>query len=141
MSKTILEVYSLAVCFVTISCFAITLGVGIYDVVQFTAPEFSLSSWDVEKHLSNESYTRYWSDEKREKFSDEEITNLRTASYHLTISSEKRDAIHSFIMSCIIILIDIIIFFAHWKVAQNARYTNEPYEKNGTDLFLDQPYK
>jgi len=127
MRKTILEIYSLAVCFVTISCFAITLGVAIYDIIQFTAPKFSLSSWDVEKHQSNESYTRYWSDEKREKYSDEEITNLRTENYLINISNEKRDAIHSFIMSCIIILIDIVIFFVHWKVAQKARNTNEPY--------------
>ena len=127
MRKTILEVYSLSVCFVTILCFAITLGVALYDVVQFTAPKFSLSSWDVEKHQSNESYTKCWNDEKREKYSDEEITNLRTESYLSTISSEKRDAIHSFIMSCIIILIDIIIFFVHWKVAQKARNTSEPY--------------
>ena len=57
MRKIVLEVYSLSVCFATIMCFAITLGVALYDVVQFTVPEFSLSSWDVERHQSNESFT------------------------------------------------------------------------------------
>ncbi len=126
MKKTLLEIYALAVCFVTITCFAITLGIAIYDVIQFSAPEFCMSSYDFEKHQSNEIYTRNWDKEKRERYTAEEITTLRNESYRVEILNEKRSAIQSFIMSCIVILIDVVVFFIHWKVAQKARNSNDP---------------
>lgn len=34
MKKTLLEIYALAVCFVTVVCFAVALGIGVYGVIQ-----------------------------------------------------------------------------------------------------------
>ena len=38
MKKSFVEIYGLAVCFVTLLCFVIALGVGIYDLLQVAFP-------------------------------------------------------------------------------------------------------
>ena len=42
MKRSFVEIYGLAVCFVTLLCFVIALGVGIYDLLQVAFPEFTL---------------------------------------------------------------------------------------------------
>lgn len=125
MKKSLLEIYALAVCFVTITCFAISLGIGIYDIVELSAPGFTMKSYDYELHKTNEIFTRNWKEEKREKYSEEEITKLREESYQVAIDKERRDAIQSLIRVLIIILIDVVIFFIHWSVAKKARNSSE----------------
>jgi len=121
MKKSLLEIYALSVCFVTIICFAVSLGIGIYDVLEMSAPKFTLKSCDFEKHQTNEAFTKRWKEKKREKYTEEEIVNLREESYQVALSKEKRDAIQSLIRVLIIILIDMVIFIIHWKVAKSTR--------------------
>lgn len=121
MKKSLLEIYALAVCFVTIICFAVSLGVGLYDVLEMSAPKFTLKSSDFEKHQTNEAFTRGWNEERRKKYTEEEIANLREASYQVALAKEKRDAVQSLIRIIIIMLIDIVIFVIHWKIAKRAR--------------------
>jgi hypothetical protein len=121
MKKSLLEIYALAVCFVTIICFAVSLGIGIYDVLEMSAPKFTLKSHDFERHQTNEAFTIRWKEEKREKYAEEEITNLREESYQVALAKEQRDAIQSLIRVSIIILIDIVLFLIHWKVAKRLR--------------------
>ena len=42
MKRSFVEIYGLAVCFVTLLCFVIALGAGIYDLLQVAFPEFTL---------------------------------------------------------------------------------------------------
>jgi hypothetical protein len=45
VKKTILEIYALAVCFVTVICFVIALGIAAYGIVGIASPNFTISSW------------------------------------------------------------------------------------------------
>lgn len=121
MKKSLLEIYALAVCFVTIICFAVSLGIGLYDVLEMSAPKFTLKSADFERHQTNEAFTRGWNEEKRKKYTEEEIDGLREASYQVALAKEKRDAAQSLIRIIIIIFIDLVLFFIHWKIAKRAR--------------------
>ena len=56
MKKSILEIYALAVCFVALLCFVIALGIGVYDLIQITNPEFTLNAYEYERHQSNEAF-------------------------------------------------------------------------------------
>ncbi|MGV6818765.1 MAG: hypothetical protein ACWA44_16030, partial [Thiotrichales bacterium] len=56
MKKTLLEIYALLVCFVSISCFSITAGIGLYSVVKVFSPELTLNSWEYERHQSNDQF-------------------------------------------------------------------------------------
>jgi hypothetical protein len=123
MKKSLLEIYSLAVCFVTIICFAVALGIGTYDVLEMSNPELTLKSYSYQQHQTNEAFTRNWSKDK-EKPSEEEITRMREKSYKVALEAERRDAVQSFIRVLIVILIDIGIFLIHWKLAKRAREAN-----------------
>jgi hypothetical protein len=43
MKTVILEKYAMGMCLITVACFAVALGVGLYDAVQITVPEFTVS--------------------------------------------------------------------------------------------------
>ena len=120
MKKSLLEIYSLAVCFVTIICAAVALGIGVYDILEISNPELTLKSRQYQRHQTNEAFTRRWSEDK-EKPSEEEITRIREKSYSVALESEKRDGVQSFIRVIIILLIDMAIFIVHWKLARRTR--------------------
>lgn len=120
LKRTLLEIYALAVCFVTLTCFVVCLGVGVYDLVQITKPEFTLSSYKYEEHQSNDAFLRSWPKDK-EIPNAEKVTELRLESYQRALRSEQREAVQSLTQIAIIILIDIVVFVFHWLMARRAR--------------------
>ncbi len=129
MKKSILEIYALAVCFATIVCFVITLGISIYDIVRIASPEFTMSSYEYNRHQSNDAYWKSSNncsndDKKEQRPADEELTKQRLASYQQSIKSELRDAFQSLIQSVIILIIAVIVFLIHWRVARRSRESN-----------------
>ena len=130
MKKSILEVYALAVCFATIVCFVISLGVAIYDIVRIANPEFTLSSHEYKRHQSNDAFwdsykSRYDNKDKElNRPIEEDLTKQRTASYQQEIKSEKRNGYQSITISSIVLIIDIVVFLIHWLIARRARATN-----------------
>ena len=130
MKKSLLEIYALAVCFATIVCFVIALGIALYSVVEITNPEFTMNSHIYRQYQSNDAYwqqNRYsyaTKEQEGQKPSEAELTKERTESYRLALISEKRDGFQGLTKTGIIILIDIIAFFIHWRMAQRARETN-----------------
>ena len=128
MKKSLLEIYTLAVCFVTIICFAVSLGIGVYDILEMANPELTLKSYAYERHQTNEAFTRNWSKDK-EKPSEPEITLMREESYSVALKAERRDAVQSFIRVLIVILIDVVIFLVHWRLARRAREVFSSHNK------------
>jgi predicted PurR-regulated permease PerM len=120
MKRGLVEVYALAVCFVTLVCFVIALGIGIYDLIQIVNPEFTISSYTYDRHQSNEAFLKNWPEDKQ-RLQGEELTRLRKESYQAALRSEKRGAIQSLTMVFIIILIDLVVYIIHWYVAKRAR--------------------
>ena len=129
MKKTILEVYALAVCFVTVTCFVICLGIGAYSVIQIANPEFTMNTYQYEKFQSNDSFWdcnsggNYCSDEdkKRQRPGEDELTKKRQSAFASAIKSEQRDGSQTIVKMLIIILIDIVVFYTHWAIARRAR--------------------
>ena len=64
--------YALAVCFVTLVCFTIALGIGLYDIIQIVNPEFTITGYEFKRYQSNEAFIRDWPKEKALP-SDEEL--------------------------------------------------------------------
>ena len=126
MKKSLIEIYALAVCFVAIVCMAISTGVAIYDLVEITFPTFTMSAWKYDKHLSNDAYRSQMSScgnkgEEKKTYTEEEITKKREASLATAIKSERRGAQQSFVTVLIIIIIDVVLFVVHWKMARRVR--------------------
>ena len=129
MKKSILEIYALAVCFATTVCFVVALGIALYEVIQITNPEFTLSSYEYNRHQTNDAFWKncdqYESKEKeRKRPTEDELTKLRMDSYRQALQSERRDAFQGLTKAIIVIIIDIVFFLVHWRIARRARETN-----------------
>lgn len=129
MKKSLLEIYSLAVCFMIIVCFVVALGVAIYDIVKIAAPEFTLSSYEYKRHQNNDEFWRNYQyayenrDKKVERPPEDILTKQRLESYPLTIEAERRNAVQSFTIAVIILIINVIVYMVHWRIARRARET------------------
>jgi hypothetical protein len=127
VKKTILEVYALAVCFFTVACFAICLGIGLYDIVQIAAPEFTLNKYQFQQYQSNEGYRHQFlscskdKDKEAAPPSEAEVTKQREEAYSVALRSESHEGIKSLVQMLATILVDIIVFFVHWRIARRAR--------------------
>jgi hypothetical protein len=126
MKKTILEIYALAVCFVIVVSFAFSLGVGIYDVVKITYPEFTMSNWEYAKFQNNDAYRASnnsigSNNHKDKQISETEITKKRLEAFSNAITNEKREGAQGLMIALIILLINCLIFIPHWIIARKAR--------------------
>ena len=134
MKRTSVEIYGLAVCFVTLLCFVIALGIGIYDLIQITLPEFTLNAYEYERHQSNDAFRRapgpvFWAGPgiaeavPTAEPSEDETTRQRAESYGSVLRAQRRQAGQSLAMVGIVMLIDILVFLPHWLLARRARTT------------------
>ncbi len=131
MKKTALEIYALAVCFVTVVCFVATLGVGLYSILEIVKPQITLNSWQYERFQSNDAFwqqcgnARFCSeqDKKKERPSEADLTKQREEEYSHALFREQRDGLQTLIKSLIVIVIDIAVFLVHWSLARRARAT------------------
>jgi len=121
MKKSLVEIYALAVCFFTVMCFTIFLGIGVYDIIEIIHPEFALSSYDFGRHQTNDEFTKNLPNVKTLPLTEDEITQKRIESLDLVVRSEKREAFQSLTYASVIILINIVIFFIHWKLSKRER--------------------
>ena len=123
MKKSFVEIYGLAVCFVTLLCFVIALGVGIYDLLQVAFPEFTLNAYEYERHQSNDSFRnappvfrsvpRIAEAVPIPEDTEDEITRQREDSYRSVLRFERRRAGQSLVMVGIVMLIDVLVFLPH----------------------------
>jgi hypothetical protein len=124
MKKSLTELYALAVCFVTLVCFAVALGIGLYDIIQIGNPDFTVSSYEYERHQSDESFRQSCGDEYS-SHSDAEISALRKESWERVLEMEQRSAYQSLVQIFIILIIDTIVFVIHWQIAKRVRLTEQ----------------
>ena len=125
MNRPLLAIYALAVCFVAAACLAVASGYAIYDLVQIASPEITLSSGEYERHQSNAAFRNaYYSDAKIKAMaalSEEEVTTRRREEYISALGAERRTGWQSLLRMAIIILVSVVFFVIHWKLAQRVR--------------------
>lgn len=119
MKKKVLQIYASLVCFITISCGVIFIGAGMYDFVEIVAPGYMLSEKVVQGHRDNKSFVNtYYKSDLYEYLTDEQITAQRIESFKAAISNERVNAIKSLGIALLVLLIDMGIFIAHWKIGK-----------------------
>ena len=129
MKKSILEIYALAVCFFTIACFVVVVGLALWNVVTLIEPEFTLGNYTWERYHSDDAYKKQLVNDHRcgaEKPSyippeGAALTEARKHDLADALIIERRNAIQDLARYFIILLIDGIVFFAHWKLASRSR--------------------
>lgn len=114
--RSAVQIYALAVCFCTLMCLVVALGIGLYDVVQIAAPQFTLA-W-IEPYLSNERFVAVYLDNK--ELPANEITWLREEGLRQALAAERRSAGQSAVFVLIVLAIDAVIFAVHWRLARRS---------------------
>ncbi len=134
MKKKLLEVYALAVCFVTLFVLMIVLAMTMYRAVQIIAPTVTMES---ETYASYQSNDLFWGacgksrlseystacselDMKKVRPAEEELTEQREREFALKISLERRDALRSLIQLLIVIFLAGVTFLMHWAIAKKS---------------------
>ena len=120
VKKSILEISALSVCFVTLLCFVIALGIGIHNLIQIGNPECTMNPYEYERHQSNQAFAPAVSTEPSES-SSEELTEQREKSYQGALRSERRRGLQSLTIVGIVMVIDFLVFGVHWLLAKRTR--------------------
>lgn len=124
MKYTILEIYGYLVCFIALSCGVISLGVGMYSLVEISAPGYMLSEKQVLKHRDNETFANsHYKSDIYKSLTDELITTQRAESLKLAIDNQQKNAVKRLIGAVIVIFINIVVFIIHWRIV--ARVSRE----------------
>ena len=133
MKKTVLEVYAMAVCFVTVVCFVVASAIALYAVLGMARPEFTMPAHTYESFLSNDAYYQFYEGSRvarvfpgREKENavrppEATLTRLRTEAFARAVLMEARDNTQTLVKSLLVMLVDALVFAAHWMLARRSR--------------------
>lgn len=117
MPRSLIQVYALTVCFFTLMCGVIALGVAVYDAVRIAAPGFTITagygSWD-----SDEQILLAYPDKK--DLPPAEITALREQHRRDALAAERKTGQQGFTWALIILVIDTAVYGIHWRLARRS---------------------
>lgn len=122
LKYSIKKIYLYTVCIPSLALSMIFLGLGIWNLIEYRAPEFTLSRHLYQCHLSNESYR----DCNRHKSNDEfpkgeELSRIRKASLEDELKAESREGLKSFFQMLLALFLSGSVFFVHWKLARKEK--------------------
>jgi hypothetical protein len=128
MQKSLLEIYALAVCFLSVMCFTVALGNVAWNVVVFANPEMSLDNATWAQHQSDEKYREYlisinYGTEESPYLPPEgpALSQEREQSWTNALRGITRDAWPEILKWTISLALYAILFLIHWKMAAVAR--------------------
>ncbi len=100
----------------------------VWDVIELTVPEFTITNHHYECHQTDDAYRDCYSSKSKYTRKENpmsfpvgaELTKKRQDNYAQIVRSEKRQAVQGIVQKLIVMFIDVIIFFVHWKLAARA---------------------
>ncbi len=134
-----IRIYAAAVCFASIMCIAISAGIGLYDTVQITFPEFTLESYQRQGpndafpvgypypiHLRGgpgASLVESGIAKAVPTLTPEEQQKIQQRRLDTAIDNTRHDAQRSLIQIIIILMISIPLFIIHWRFVRRLERT------------------
>ncbi|MBI2993011.1 MAG: hypothetical protein HYY48_02400 [Gammaproteobacteria bacterium] len=132
MRKSLLEIYGLAVCFLAVMGFAIFLGLLVWNLISLASPEFGLDTYTWERHQTDEAYRKALIDEHPYQEGQpyappegEALSQQRQRSYSNALQVQEREAARGIVKDLILLFIHGALFFSHWKIAAQARRSQD----------------
>ena len=110
------------VCFATLMCLVVASGVLLYDVLQVVSPQFTLQYY--EPYASNDSFLKFYPD--KAGLPEEQLGRLRVQSFRAAVAGERRRALQSAVFAALVIMINIVVYAGHWRIARNGGSGNAP---------------
>jgi hypothetical protein len=126
MKRNVLEIYALAVCFFNVACFVIVLGMAVWNVVSIAVPQFTMNNYQWQQFQSDSTYSKQLAmgqscNKDYVAPTGRDLTDARVNALNEALASQRHGDISSLIHNIIILLINVLVFFAHWKLAARAR--------------------
>lgn len=123
LKKSLLEIYALVVCLITLVCIVFISGAGIYNIISIASPRLTIAGYTYSKYISNDGYKYEYGKEREDLkgLSEEEVTKKRTAALEVALIEEQRSAGSELIKNVIALLLNSIVFAFHWVLAKRAR--------------------
>jgi len=113
MRSAPIQWYALAVCFATLMCLIVALGIAIYDIVEIAEPE--LTNGQLAVYATNERFAFSYPDKKQ--LSPADLESARLLERAVYVDSIRHAAGQSLIFAGIILAIDAVVFGLHWWIA------------------------
>ena len=140
-----MKIYALAVCFASLMCGTIVTGLLLYNIVKIVAPESTIDPNTLHYYSSNEAYrnspfsaarigyppiaiasgrvfappvTITNAQTNTPELSEEEIEKQRLQQLDSVLTGHKFRARQGIIQQSIIMLLSLVLFVAHWKLAK-----------------------
>lgn len=120
MMKNILGIYSFTVCFLSLMCGVIALGLLSYNIVKIVSPTVTISARELRQVSSNDEFRRSFGKVRYMPDEDDKITKLRQQEHLLLIDSEFHNGRQKIILYGIIFLINLIVYVTHWKIGKHS---------------------
>lgn len=135
--RSLLEMYALLACLLTLVCFLVTMYYLGRGIVARQAPESTIGHWAYETHQTND---RYWDrvnlGSRRARPPEEILTTERERSWQAELLFERRDGTRAVRLATAGAVVSLIIFWIHWLIARRARR-----DERGTELVnLRRPF-
>jgi hypothetical protein len=145
MNKSLLEIYALSVCFVSVACLSIFSGILLYSLVELVLPfdsDAALNYYPVPiqhqqgfalsearsgqmfaKSMTNKGVTiDMLSPEQQQALQQRREKQQKQIAQHQQTRHQSNN-IKSTIRSLIVVFIASIVFYLHWTIAKKARNT------------------
>ena len=126
--KSKLEIYSLCVCFASVVCLVISLGISSYALISINFPTLTMVSHQYDRFQSNDSFWesaqyRHTPEGRKvaERPTEEILTEKRNTAFSLAKRQEIRNASQALIKSALFIFFSLIALFIHWRIAARCR--------------------
>lgn len=141
--KRAVQIYALTVCFFTMACLAITTGLALWNGLKIAVPSLTLSKNEFQAYQSDEAYLEYLSNKysykiKKEQYTlpeKHEVTSVRERAYSESIASERHGAIKSLLFQLIIILVDLAVYWFHWRMVRDERIVKPACQQQESSLL------
>ncbi len=128
MSTRLLEIYALAVCFVSVGCLSIVSGLLIYTLVEIAFPSIIapppvlFPPPHVIEYQQSGTNTGVAMPVPPEPLENLEKTKQFRA---MEVERMKKESVASVVKYTVILLVASIVFWVHWGIARQARENNE----------------
>jgi hypothetical protein len=113
MLRSLIPLYALIVCFCSLMCLIVALGICLYDVVRVAAPAFTASSttaWQTDAQV-----LAYYPNQKDS--SPDELQRFKEQLLAAALVEERRAGGQGVVFWGIIAVIDALVFALHWRIA------------------------
>jgi hypothetical protein len=128
MKRKTLEIYALVVCFAAVVTFMISFGVGAYNVVRMAKPSLTINAWTFKMYQDNQSFRDQKLHENMPKgkapLTEEQVTSRRLSGWAGELYAERRSGFQTFTQTAIFVLIAVVVFWFHWRLARREKESN-----------------